>query len=144
MIPHTLRQWVQYAAEVQHPKTHCGIYPFLRDWPQFKPLCQALTEAAQAGESTAIQWEIADEIDRLLVAIRARREDRPADKPTVGKASDVLTKPQEIRDHEAELRALKAKVKKAQPMPALFDPPKKPTPQVRNTDRAFFEPTRSA
>ncbi len=137
----TLRQWVRYAAEVLHPKTSSVIYPWLNDFPQLKPACRALVEAAQAGESTAVQWEIADEINHLLVAIRARQAERSTGKPTTGKASDVLTKPAEIREQEEQLRALRRKVQKAKPMPALFDLPSKADPntktsQVRNT---FFD-----
>lgn len=129
----TLRQWVRYAAEVISPKTHSGTYPWLSDWPQLKPACLALVRAAEAGESSAIQWEIADEIHQMLTAIRARQGERSSGKATVGKASDVLHKPAEIREREEQLKALRKKVLKAKPMPALFDLPDKPkasTPQV--------------
>lgn len=138
----TLRQWVRYAAEILHPKTNGLTHPWIIDWPQLKPMCSALVEAAQAGESTAIQWEIADEINRLLIAIRARQAERVSNKPTVGSAKDVLTKPAEIREQEQALKDLKKKVVKARPMPELFDLPTKPAPKSNTkppVERQFFE-----
>lgn len=134
----TLRQWVRYAAEVLSPKTHCGTYPWLMDWPQLKPACLALVRAAEAGESTAIQWEIADEIHQLLTAIRARQAERHGGKATVGKASDVLHKPAEIREREEQMKALRKKVLKAKPMPTLFAAPSKPEKPIQQPD-TFFE-----
>ena len=133
----TLRQWVRYAAEVIHPKTTAAIYPWLIDWPQLKPACLALVRAAEAGESTAIQWEIADEIAHLLTAIRARQAERSGGKATVGKASDVLHKPAEIREREEQLKALRKKVLKAKPMPALFELTDSPKASQPHTDTFF-------
>lgn len=138
----TLNQWVRYAAEILHPKTNACTHPWIIDWPQLKPLCNALVEAAKAGESTAIQWEIADEINQLLIAIRARQAERVSNKPTTGSAKDVLTKPGEIREQEEALKALKKKVQQARPMPALFDLPAKPAPKAKAkppVERHFFE-----
>ena len=66
----TLRQWVRYAAEVLSPKTHCGTYPWLMDWPQLKPACLALVRAAEAGESTA---QLVKRIQQHLPDMQAER-----------------------------------------------------------------------
>lgn len=138
--PATLRQWVRYAAEVCHPKTHAGIYSWLRDWPQLKPLCGQLLVAAEAGESTTVQWEIVSEIDEILHVVRAKQAEKNFGKATVGKAADVLTKPAEIREREEQMRALRRKMKGAAEQPTLFDLPKAP-PKTKKPppERRFFE-----
>lgn len=120
----TLRTVIRHAAEIIHPKSHVGTYPVLGDYPQMRRLALALVQADQAHESTAVLQEIALELVDLLKHIRDAQQANWRGKPTTGKAQDVLTKPEAIREREADLRALRKKVltaaPKPPPMPGLF------------------------
>ncbi|MVN86879.1 hypothetical protein GO986_08890 [Deinococcus sp. HMF7620] len=137
----TLRTVIRHAAELVHPKSHCGTYPVLNTFPKLKTLARALIEADHAGESTTLLHEIADELLALMKAARDSRQ--PSEKSTCP-AQEILTRPKVMREQEQELKELRAKALAPKPavMPALFELPAKPTKPKKTRQRetpTFFE-----
>ena len=148
----TLRTMIRHAAEIIHPKTTASAYPVLLKFPQLRTVALALVRADHAGESTATLQEIALELAQIMKAANASR---PVPDKAVRPASEITHRPQQLRQRDEELRALRRKAltsRSAAPMPALFDLPTKPEkpkaakrqPNSTSTgtaERAFFERT---
>lgn len=125
----TLRTVIRHAGELLHPKTTTANYPILIKFPSLQTHARALVLADQAGEPTSTLQALA--LDLLAVMRDARASQDPKGKST-RPATEVLTRPQQLRDRDEQLRDLHRKARASTtnaPMPALFDLPTKPGQQ---------------
>lgn len=130
----TLRTVIRHASELVHPKTTQENYPVLIKFPSLQTLAQALIVADHAGEPTSTLQALA--LDLLAVMKDARASQEPKPKST-RPATEVLTRPQQLRDQDQQLRDLNRKARASTtdaPMPALFDLPTKPGQKQRKKD----------